>query len=102
MKMYQIWIQYYCNVLLQMAVNNQLFASMTQEKSALTQTTSCITGHSKQFQQHKVKNISESQNKLISKQTMKSLITGMSTSSLQASCASPSHASNQVPDGSLG
>ena len=33
---------------------------------------------------------------------MKSLISGMSTCSLLASCASPSHASNQVRDGSLG
>ena len=48
-----ILIQYIAS----MTVNNQLFASLTQEKCALTRNgiSNQITGHRKQFWQHKVK-----------------------------------------------
>ena len=67
-----------------------------------------ITDHSKQFRQHKVKTFEKVKTNLpgwschISKQIMRSLVTGMSTVSLQVSWASASLTSNKVPDGVMG
>ncbi len=91
-----------------MTVNNQLFASLTQEKYALIQNASWITGHSKQFRQHKVKafkrvkQTSQDDHVTYPNKLMKSLVMGMSTASLQASEVAASLFSNQVPDGVLG